>query len=74
MIARTGILLSEHESFHRLANGLKLAADGARMLALHQPDKAYMWNKMAEVYLVAVQTAYKLNEESALKSAERKLS
>ena len=65
------IILSEYDAFARLSEGMSMAADGARMMAHHQPDKAHMWNKMAETYSVAVQAIYKLSEESALKAGER---
>lgn len=61
------IILPEHDAFQRLAEGLRMAKDGAKMMAAHQPDKAYMWNKMAEVYEVSMQSVYKLSEEAAAK-------
>jgi hypothetical protein len=60
------IILSEHETFARLADGLRQAKDGALMMAQHQPDKAYMWMKMADTYEVCIQSVYKLSEERAL--------
>lgn len=61
------IILSEYDAFERLTSGLKMAQDGAKMMAAHQPDKAHMWNKMAEVYAVCIQSVYKLSEEAASK-------
>jgi hypothetical protein len=63
------IILSEQDAFNRCAEGLKMAADGARMLAIHQSDKAFMWQKMAEVYEVAVQSLYRLSAERAVKQS-----
>ena len=65
------IILSEYDAFARLSEGMSMAADGARMMAVHQSDKAHMWLKMADTYEVAVKAIYKLSEESALKSAQR---
>ena len=65
------IILSEYDAFARLSEGMSMAADGARMMAVHQNDKAHMWLKMADTYEVAVKAIYKLSEESALKSAQR---
>ncbi len=59
------IILGEYDAFARLTNGLKMAQDGAKMMAAHQPDKAHMWNKMAETYAVCIQSVFKLSEESA---------
>lgn len=64
-----GLILDEQTAFQRVIDGLKLSADGARLLALHQPDKAHMWNKMAEVYLVAAESAYRLSAERAMKQS-----
>lgn len=61
------IILSEYDAFQRLINGLKLAKDGARMMSHHQPDKGFMWEKMAETYEVCIQSVYKLSEEAASK-------
>lgn len=61
------IILSEYDAFQRLINGLKLAKDGARMMAIHQSDKAHMWDKMAEVYEVSIQSVYRLSKEAASK-------
>jgi hypothetical protein len=61
------IILSEHDAFTRLIDGLKTAQDGAKMLAAHQPDKGFMWEKMAETYEVCIQSVYKLSEEAASK-------
>lgn len=61
------IILSEYDAFQRIINGLKLAKDGARMMAAHQPDKGFMWEKMAETYEVCIQSVYKLSEEAASK-------
>lgn len=61
------IILSEYDAFQRLINGLAMAKDGARMMAAHQPDKGFMWMKMAETYEVCIQSVYKLSEEAASK-------
>lgn len=61
------LILDEYSAFQRLINGLKLAKDGARMMAAHQPDKSFMWEKMAETYEVCIQSVYKLSEEAASK-------
>lgn len=61
------IILSEHDAFQRIAQGLAMAQDGAKMMAAHQPEKAHMWVKMAEVYAVSMQSIYKLSEESVSK-------
>lgn len=62
-----GISLSEYDSFKRIADGLALARDGARMMAQHQPEHAREWLKMADVYTVSMQACYKLAEESVAK-------
>lgn len=61
------IILGEYDAFQRLINGLKMAQDGAKMMAHHQPDKGFMWDKMAETYGVCIQSVYKLSEEAASK-------
>ncbi len=61
------ILLTEKAAFERVIDGFKMSADGCKMLAQHQPEKAHMWNKMAEVYAVAAQSAWKLMDEAAAK-------
>lgn len=61
------IILSEHDAFSRLIEGLRQAQDGAKMLAAHQPEKAFMWEKLAQVFAVNIQAAYKLSQESAAK-------
>lgn len=61
------IILSEYDAFQRIINGLKLAKDGALMMSRHQPDKGFMWEKMAETYGVCIQSVYKLSEEAASK-------
>lgn len=61
------IILSEYDAFKRITDGLGLAKDGARMMAGHQPDKAFMWMKMVETYEVCIQSVYKLSEEAASK-------
>lgn len=61
------IILTEHEAFQRIADGLKMARDGAKMMAAHRPDQAQQWNKMAEVYMVSMSAVYKLSEEAAMK-------
>lgn len=61
------IILSEYDAFERLTSGLKMAKDGAIMMASHQPDKGFMWMKMAETYEVCIQSVYKLSEEAASK-------
>jgi len=37
------IILGEYEAFQRLTNGLKMAKDGAVMMAAHRPDQAQQW-------------------------------
>lgn len=61
------IILDEYSAFQRLISGLRMAQDGAKMMSVHQSDKAYMWDKMAEVYAVSIQAVYKLSEEAASK-------
>lgn len=57
------IISSEYDSFQRIAEGLKQAQQGAKEMARHRPDQAYMWEKLAEVFGVNVNTVYKLAEE-----------
>lgn len=59
------IILSEYDAFQRLINGLRMAQDGAKMMSAHQPDKGFMWLKMAETYEVCIKSVYKLSEEAA---------
>ena len=61
------IILTEKGAFERVINGFRMAADGCKSLARHQPDKAHMWLKMAEVYEVAEQSAWKLMDEAGAK-------
>lgn len=61
------IILSEYDAFKRLTDGIAMAKDGARMMAAHQPDKAFMWEKMVETYEVCIQSVYKLSEEAVSK-------
>lgn len=61
------IILTEKAAFERVIDGLRLAGSGAASLAYHQPEKAHMWGKMAEVYEVAAQSAWKLMDEAASK-------
>jgi hypothetical protein len=61
------IILTEKAAFERLIEGFRMSVDGARSLAHHQPEKAHMWNKMAETYAVAQQAAWKLMDEAAAK-------
>ena len=65
------IILGEYDAFQRLTNGLKMAKDGAQMMAAHRPDQAAQWNKMAQVYAVCMESVYKLSEESALKGTKQ---
>lgn len=59
------IILTEKVAFERLIEGFRLSVDGCKSLAHHQPEKAHMWLKMAEVYTVAQQAAWKLMDEAA---------
>jgi serine protease inhibitor len=61
------IILSEHDAFQRIAQGLAMAKDGAQMMAAHQPEKAFGWQKMAQVFEVCTQSVNKLSEEAASK-------
>lgn len=63
------IILDEQTAFQRVINGLKMSADGAESLALHQHDKAVMWKTMANVYRVAAESAYRLSAERAIKQS-----
>ena len=62
------IILSEYDAFQRITDGLASAADGARMMAKHQPEHGHKWAKMAEVYDVCRQSVFKLAEEKATRS------
>lgn len=59
------VLLTEKQAFQRILDGFDLAIDGCKMLALHQPEKAHMWAKCAEVYYVGKQGVWKLMDERA---------
>ncbi len=61
------IILDEHSAFQRIIEGLRQAQDGAAMLAAHQPEKAHMWAKLAEVFGVNCEAAYRLSQEAASK-------
>lgn len=61
------IILTEKAAFERVIEGFRMAADGCKSLAYHQPEKAHMWSKMAETYMVAMQSAWKLMDEAATK-------
>lgn len=65
------IILTEHAAFERLRDGLKMAQDGAKMIAVHRPDQAHQWNKMADVYAVSMQAVWKLMEEAASKGLKQ---
>lgn len=58
------IILTEYEAFGRLRDGLAMAKDAANMIALHRPEQAAQWTKMAQVYEVSMQSCMKLLEES----------
>lgn len=58
------IILTEQAAFQRLIEGFRMSVDGCKSLAQHQPEKAHMWNKMAEVYTVAQQAAWNLMNEA----------
>lgn len=65
------IILSEYDAFSRIRDGLKMAADGAKMVAAHRPDQAAQWNKMAQVYEVSMQACWQLMHEAAAKGAKQ---
>jgi hypothetical protein len=65
------MILSEYDAFQRLADGLRMAQDGARMMAANRPDQAAQWNKMAQVYTVSIEAVYKLAEESVAKGTKQ---
>jgi len=64
------ILLTEHEAFRRIADGLKMAEDGAKMMAMHRPDQGQQWMKMAQVYQISQQAVYQLSAEAASKTKD----
>jgi len=61
------IILTEKAAFERVIEGFRMSVDGCRSLARHQPEKSHMWLKMAEVYEVAGQSAWRLMNEAAAK-------
>jgi hypothetical protein len=63
--------LDEHQAFQRIIDGLSTARDGALLLRRHQPDKAHMWEKMAQTYDVCRQAAFKLAEERAVAQTQK---
>lgn len=65
------VITSEHDAFQRIIHGLRLAEDGARMMAGHRPDQARGWQLMAQTYRVCAESANKLAEESMLKGAKK---
>ena len=65
------IILNEYDAFQRLINGLRMAQDGAKMMSAHQPDKGFMWEKMAETYGMCIQSVYKLSEEASSKMVKQ---
>lgn len=64
------IILSEHDAFQRIIQGMKMAEDGARMMARHRPDVAKAWEILAATYKVCGESAYKLAEESMAKTVK----
>lgn len=63
--------LDEHQAFQRIIDGLGLARDGALLMMKHQADHARQWEKMAQVYAVCQQSAFKLAEERALEQTRK---
>jgi len=61
------IILTEKATFERIIEGFRMSIDGCKSMALHQPEKAYMWNKMAETYQVCQQSCWQLMDEAAAK-------
>lgn len=61
------IILTEKAAFERLVEGFRMSIDGCKSLAQHQPDKAFMWMKMAETYEVLQQSCWRLMDEAAAK-------
>lgn len=66
------IIIPEHDAFQRIAQGLSLAMDGAKIMAVHRPDVAFMWLKMAEAFEVNRGAIYKLAEEAATRTLQSK--
>lgn len=64
-------VLDEHAAFQRIIDGLGLARDGALLLKRHQPDKAHLWEKMAQTYEVCQASAFKLAEERAVQQTQK---
>lgn len=64
------IILSEHDAFTRIREGLAQARDGAKMMAAHRPDQAHQWEKMAQTYEVCGQAVWKLLEESVARQVK----
>lgn len=64
-------ILDEHAAFQRIIDGLQQARDGALLLRQHQPDKAHLWEKMAQTYDVCAASAFKLAEERAIKQTQK---
>ena len=66
------IILSEHDAMKRIIDGLGQCIDGARMMKHHRPEVGFMWEKMAEAFEVNRMSIWKLAEEAATKTMERK--
>jgi hypothetical protein len=64
-------ILDEHAAFQRIIDGLNQARDGALLLRAHQPDKAHLWEKMAETYSICAASAFKLAEERAVQQTRK---
>lgn len=52
--------LAEHDAFRILTESLERAAFAAKAIALHRPDTAYKWVKMAETFEVSKQAVWHL--------------
>lgn len=60
------VILPEHECLSRIADGLSLAADGARHMMKHRPDQA-IWAQMVVAYTAGRAQATAMAEVSVKK-------
>jgi len=65
------IILSEHDAFQRIIQGLAHAEDGAKMMAQHRPDVRDAWLMLSRTFGVCKESAWKLAEEAAAKTVKQ---
>lgn len=63
--------LDEHAAFQRIIDGLAQARDGALLMKQHMPDKAHLWDKMAQTYSICSASAFQLATERAVQQTQK---